>query len=215
MNTIEYFYSAHSAYAYLGHRKLLEICSAHDCKLIHRPIDLRPVVRAVGSLPFDKRTQHNVDYHFGREIERWAEFREVEILNRRPTYHDHGLDLSNGMLIAAIRQGADIDALSHAILRAHWLDDIDLDNADRLRRVATQIGPDYDVFVDQAMDEEVQEIHRKNTAEAIDRGIFGSPTYFLNGDMYYGQDHLELLESGISRPFKPHVFQNPKPGAPR
>lgn len=215
MTTIEYFYSAHSAYAYLGHRKLLDICSAHECQLIHRPIDLRPVVRAVGSLPYDKRTQHNVDYHFGREIERWAAFRGVEILNHRPTYHDKGLDLSNGLLIAAIQHGADIDSLSYAVLRAHWRDDIDLDDADQLRKVAAGVDPDYAAFVDQAMDDAVQEIHRVNTAEAIDRGIFGSPTFFLNGDMYYGQDHLELLEHGLTAPFKPHSFHNPAPGAPR
>jgi 2-hydroxychromene-2-carboxylate isomerase len=42
-----------------------------------------------------------------------------------------------------------------------------------------------------------------NTAEAIARGIFGSPTYFVRGDMFYGQDRLEMLERAISRPFDP------------
>ncbi|THH34359.1 2-hydroxychromene-2-carboxylate isomerase [Aliishimia ponticola] len=215
MKTIEYFYSAHSAYAYIGHLRLLEICSSHGCELVHKPIDLRPVVRAVGSLPFDRRTQHNVDYHFGREIERWAQFRNIAILSHRPTYHDRQLDFSNGILIAGINGSADIDALSYAILQAHWRDDADLEDPDQMRKVATNLNPEYGKFVDIALSEEVQRIHSSNTNEAIERGIFGSPTYFLDGDMYYGQDHLELMEYAISQPFGPFNFLNPKPGDPR
>lgn len=215
MNTIEYFYSAHSAYAYIGHSKLLEICTRQGCKLVHKPVDLRPVVSAVGGLPFDKRTQHNVDYHFGREIERWAQFRGIEILSHRPTYHDRKLDFSNGVLISAIGSSADIDALSYAILQAHWRDDADLDDPDQVRKIAVGVSSEYGAFIESALSDEIQSIHAKNTAEAIDRGVFGSPTYFLDGDMYYGQDHLELMESAFRSPFKLTTFFNPKPGAAR
>lgn len=215
MNIIEYFYSAHSAFAYIGHQKLLDIREAHGCELVHRPIALSPVVEAVRGLPFDARTQHHVDYFFGREIERWAEIREVEILRHRPTHHDNSLNLSNGLLIVAIQRGVDIDALSLAVLRAHWLHDIDLNDADQLKQVAASVSSDYAEYVDEAMGEAAQEQHLKNTNEAIKRGVFGSPTFFLNGDMFYGQDHLELIERALRTPFKPNRFKNPIPGQPR
>ena len=209
MRKIEYFYSAHSAFAYIGSRKLAQICRDNNCVLEHRPIALSPVVEAVGGLSFAARTKPHVNYYFGREVERWAEYRGAEILNHRPTYHDNPLDLSNGMLIAAIEQGADVDALAHAVLQAHWRDDIDLADEAALRRVADEIGLDAGPLLDAAMTAGIQDIHAANTAEAIARNVFGSPTYFLDGDMFYGQDHLELLERALKEPFAPHTFTNP------
>ena len=209
MRTIEYFYSAHSAYAYIGSSKLAEICATHGLTLQHRPIALSPVVEAVGGLSFADRTRAHVDYYFGREIERWAEYRGVEILNHRPTYHDNSLDLSNGMLIAAIEQGAEVDALAHALLQAHWRDDIDLADAGALRAVAKDLGLDAAPLLEAALSTPVQAIHAANTAEATERNVFGSPTYFLDGDPFYGQDHLELMERAISQPYAPHTFKNP------
>lgn len=206
---IEYFYSAHSAYAYIGSAKLASMCQAHGLALQHRPIALSPVVEAVGGLSFADRTRAHVEYYFGREIERWAEFRGVEILNHRPTYHDNALDLSNGMLIAAIEQGADVDALAHAVLQAHWRDDIDLADRAALHAVAEGVGLEAAPLLDAALSAPIQAIHAANTAEAIARNVFGSPTYFLDGDMFYGQDHLELMERAITTPFAPHTFQNP------
>ena len=207
---IEYFYSAHSAYAYIGSRKLSQICEAHGCVLEHRPISLSPVVEAVGGLSFADRTRAHVDYFFGREIERWAEMRRVEILNHRPTYHDNSLNLSNGMLIAAIVQNADIDTLADAVLQAHWRDDIDLADAVSLSLAAESRGIDAAPLLAAAMSPSVQAIHKANTAEAIKRNVFGSPTYFLDGDMFYGQDHLELIERALQTPFAPHRFFNPQ-----
>jgi 2-hydroxychromene-2-carboxylate isomerase len=206
---IEYFYSAHSAYAYIGSTKLAAICAEHGCVLEHRPISLSPVVKAVGGLSFAQRTRAHVDYYFGRELERWSELRGVEMINYRPTYHDNSLDLSNGMLIAAIEQGADVDALAHAVLEAHWRDDIDLADEGALAVAAEGIGIDAAPLLDLALSAPIQAIHSANTAEAIARNVFGSPTYFLDGDMFYGQDHLEMLERAIKQPFAPNAFTNP------
>jgi 2-hydroxychromene-2-carboxylate isomerase len=47
----------------------------------------------------------------------------------------------------------------------------------------------------------VQAVYEKNTEEAVQRSVFGSPTYFVDGDMFYGQDHLEMVERALARPF--------------
>ncbi|WP_341368812.1 DsbA family protein [Yoonia sp. BS5-3] len=120
MTEIIYYYSAHSAFAYLGSARLSAICAAHDARLIHRPIPLSPVVEAQGSLPFRDRTQAHVDYFFGREIERWADTRSVPVISHRPTYHDADYSLASQMIVALGDQGPAVDALAHAILQAHW-----------------------------------------------------------------------------------------------
>lgn len=206
---VEYFYSAHSAYAYIGAGRLAEICAAHGCVIEHRPIRLSPVVEAVSGLPFAGRSKHHVDYYFGREIERWADFRGVPVIGHRPTHHDNPLDLPNGLIIAAVAAGADADRLSQAILTAHWRDDADIADAATLAAVAEAAGIDPGPLLSRALGPEVQAVHDANTAEAIERGVFGSPTYFLDGDMFYGQDHLELMERALVAPYPPPRFRNP------
>ena len=206
---IEYFYSAHSAYAYIGARRLAEICAAHGLVIEHRPIRLSPVVEAVSGLPFAGRSKHHVDYYFGREIERWADFRGVPVIGHRPTHHDNPLDLPNGLIIAAVAAGADADRLSQAILTAHWRDDADIADETTLAAVAEAAGIDPRPLLARALGADVQVIHEANTAEAIERGVFGSPTYFLDGDMFYGQDHLELMERALVAPYPPPRFRNP------
>ena len=206
---IEYFYSAHSAFAYLGSKQLMAICTEHRCQLIHRPMELSPVVEAVGSPPFAKRTQAHVDYFFGREIERWAEWRDVPIINHRPTHHDNPLALAHGMLIAAVETGADIDALAHALLEAHWRDDIDLAKPEHLAAAAEAAGVAPAPLLDAALSDPIQAIHAANTREAIERELFGSPTYLVDGDPFYGQDRLELVERALSTPFRHTAFHNP------
>jgi len=212
MLTIEHFYSAHSAFAYIGHQRLLDLCKVRRVRLIHRPFDLYPVIASSRVSHFRGFTPNYVNYFFGREIERWAQFRGVDILDHRPTHHDNSLKLSNGFLIAAAQAGRDVDALSFAILQAHWRDDIDLADPEALRRVATSIDPETERFLAQAMTKDVQAAHIQNTNEAIARGIFGSPTYFLNGDMYYGQDHLELMDHAFDNPYGANSFYNPPKG---
>lgn len=209
---IEYFYSTHSAYAYLGSKRLSEISAAHGCKVIHRPFQLSPVVEHAGGQSFAGRSQAHVDYFFGREIERWAAYRNVPIIDYRPTYHDHALTLSSGMVIMADRLGQDVDALAHALLQAHWRDDIDLMNRDDLITAAKGVGLDPAPLLQGAMAPDVQAVLEDNTKAALEMNLFGSPTYVLDGDPYYGQDHLELLEHALTHPFPSAQFKNPSVG---
>lgn len=193
MPTIEYFYAGYSAYAYLGHAELLRIANTAGRKVDHRPFDLRKLIEATGTTAFGNRSQAHKDYFFGREISRWAEYRNIPVLDHTPTYHHHDITLSNCMLIAGLLQGLNIDRLSHEMLRAHWAEDFDLDNADDLRTIGERASVDPEPLLKAAASEEVRKIYAQNTEEAIKLSLFGSPTYFIDGDMFYGQDHLEVM----------------------
>lgn len=75
MADIEYFYSAHSLFAYFGSARLSEIARAAGRKITHRPMDLHKVMEAMGSTSFRARSKAHYTYFFGREKERWSEFR--------------------------------------------------------------------------------------------------------------------------------------------
>ena len=200
MPDIEYFYSAHSAYAYIGASLLSRIASRANARIIHRPIELRQLLAAMGGAT-NSLTPQRREYFSGREIERWAAYRGAPIMRGIPTHHDNDLARANGVLIAAIEADHNIDELSHAMLRAHWRDDADLDNEDDLSKIITDAGFRPARLLGSALSTKVQDIHARNTAEAMERSVFGSPTYFVEGDMFYGQDHLELLEQALEKPF--------------
>ncbi|MDE0726674.1 MAG: 2-hydroxychromene-2-carboxylate isomerase [Alphaproteobacteria bacterium] len=203
MPGIEYFYSAHSAYAYLGSARFMAIAKAAGRTITHRPNDLRRVVPASGSTPFSERSKGHYAYFFRREIDRWAEERNAPVMVGRPTHHDKDMTLCNGMLIAGLVQDKYIDQLAHVMLESHWRDDSDLADRDTLVALARQVEMDPEPLLDAALSEEVQAIYEANTVEAIERSVFGSPAYFVDGDMFYGQDRLEMVERALRQPYAP------------
>ncbi len=209
MTELIYFYSAHSAFAYLGSARLMDLCAAHDLTLVHRPIPLSPVVEAQGSLPFAARTQGHVDYFFGREIERWAEWRGVPVVPFRPTHHDGDYARASHLILALGDRGAAVDALAHAVLEAHWRDDADLSDADTLSALVAQLGHDPATLFARAAQPDIAARYAQNADDALVAQVMGSPTYFLGSEMFYGQDRLEMLERAITTPFGPSRWVNP------
>jgi 2-hydroxychromene-2-carboxylate isomerase len=201
MSVIEYFYSAHSAFAYLGSARLASIALGAGAEIVHKPYDLHRAMKELGSGTFARRSKAHKAYYFGREIERWAEHRSVPWLGGRPTHHSNDYTLANRMLIAALISGRNIDRLAHAVLRAHWRDDADLADPATLSEIAAAAGVDPQPLLTAAASQEVAERYDGNTEEAIGRAVFGSPTYFVDGDMFYGQDKLEFVERALQRPY--------------
>lgn len=201
MSVIEYFYSAHSAYAYIGSARFMQIARAAGRRIVHKPMDLHRVLEVTGPGVSGSRTPQRRAYFFSREIERWAEFRGAPIMRGIPSRHYEDMTLANCMLIAADSAGADVDGLAHNLLRAHWRDDADLSDRATLLRLGGEASADPAALLDAAATSEVRAVYERNIEEAIRRSVFGSPTYFIDGDMFYGQDHLEMMERALERPF--------------
>ncbi|XYK81751.1 MAG: 2-hydroxychromene-2-carboxylate isomerase [Labrenzia sp.] len=209
MATIEYVYSAHSAFAYLGSSEVMRICAHHNAVLVHRPVLLSPVVVAQRSPAFRQRTQAHVDYFFGREIERWAEYRSVPIIRKRPTFHDADYSLASGMIIALGETGEDTDRMAHGLLEAHWNEDLDLSDRTALEALAVKLGFAAKELLAEAASPSVQNKLVENSGWAKEKQVFGSPTYIVDGDPFYGQDHLPLVERALEKPFAPSDWVNP------
>ncbi|MBL4907488.1 MAG: 2-hydroxychromene-2-carboxylate isomerase [Sneathiella sp.] len=199
---IEFFYAAHSAYAYLGAAELKRIADKAGATIIHRPMDLRTVMPAVGSLSMAKRSQFHMEYFFQREIVRWAEYRNIDVMETIPTHHANDINFANCVLIAADQAGLDINALSEEMLRAHWVDDADIASKIDLKNICQTVNIEADPLFESASKQNVKAAYEANTRDAIDRGVFGSPTYFVADDMFYGQDRLDLVARALVTPFK-------------
>ncbi|MCF6234443.1 MAG: 2-hydroxychromene-2-carboxylate isomerase [Rhodobacteraceae bacterium] len=201
MAEIEYFYGANSAFAYLGMARLMEIAQNTGRRITHRPVRLGDVVGAALPQGFGGRSPEHYAYYFGREIERWAEHRGVAVKGGIPANHGNDSTLANAMLVVAASKGQKPDQLALAFMQAHWRDHADLGDEATLRALATGQGLDAGALVAAANGDVALATLAANTSEAIKRSVFGSPSYFIDGDMFYGQDRLELVERAISRPF--------------
>jgi 2-hydroxychromene-2-carboxylate isomerase len=201
MQEIEYFYSAHSAYAYFGSALFMKIAAAAGRRIVHKPVDLDRVLQGCASTAFKERSVAYRNYFFNREMERWVQYRGIPHLGHRPTRHHHSPDLANRMLIAAIGAGRNVDRLAHRMLEGHWAEDADLGDPDTLVALAAAVGEDGETLLGAARDKPAVDAYDANTREAIARSVFGSPTYFVDGDMFYGQDRLELVERALREPF--------------
>jgi 2-hydroxychromene-2-carboxylate isomerase len=179
----------------------MTIANAAGRRIAHRPIDLGRLLTEVGAVPFGKRSKAHVAYFFGREIERWSEARGAPTMLGIPTHHAKDPGLANCMLIAGLGHGINIDHLAHAMLEAHWRDDANLADRPTLAAICRAAGVDPESLLDAALTAEVRQIYMANTEEAIHRSVFGSPTYVVDGDMFYGQDRLEMIERALRQPY--------------
>jgi 2-hydroxychromene-2-carboxylate isomerase len=202
MKTIDYYYSTRSIYAHFGAQRIVDLARRFGRRLIHRPVDLSRVVPAAGSLPFDKRSTAHKAYQFGREIERWSEYLGIPALVD-PVHHFGDRTLSAGVILAAQATGADVDRLHIDMLAALWRDDRDLASAEVLASLVNGVGADAKAILDAARSTEVQAAFDQCTELAMANGVPGSPTYIFDGELFYGQDRLMMVERALERPFAP------------
>lgn len=200
MATIDYFYSVRSVYAYFGSKRIAALARRFGRTLQHRPVDLSRVVPAAGSLPFSQRSATLRAYQFGRELERWSEWLDLPVIIE-PKHHYGDRDLPSGLVLVAQQQGQDVDALSDAILTALWRDDRDIADRDVLSQIAESVGIDAAPLLDRALAPETMAEFVASTDEAIRIGVLGSPTYVVDGELFYGQDRMMFVERHLERPF--------------
>ncbi|WP_085905428.1 2-hydroxychromene-2-carboxylate isomerase [Kiloniella majae] len=201
MKTIDYYYSTRSNFTYLGAARLNALAQKYNRKIIHRPIILSITMPAIGGLPFDNRPTMLRNYAMNDAL-RWAEYLGIS-LQREPIHHDGPVELPSGIVIAAQRakergETGDLDLLSLKVVEALWRDDHDIADEDVIAELCESAGfENLPNLIKEALSPEVQAELQRNCREAIMRGVIGAPTYFVDGENFYGQDRLDFVERAL------------------
>jgi 2-hydroxychromene-2-carboxylate isomerase len=200
---IDCYYSLSSPWAYLAGPRLADIVRRHQAKLTLKPFDFQAVVPRTGGVPLRTRPGPRRRYH-QVELDRWRRHLGMALV-LEPRHYPQAMPAdpdwnkyAGWMVIAAQDAGLDAFPLSHAILRALWAEERDIRAADVRRAIADEAGYDGASLVAAERSERVQALYRRYSAEAEALGVFGSPTFVIDGELFWGQDRLEFLERKLA-----------------
>ncbi|MBI3451939.1 MAG: 2-hydroxychromene-2-carboxylate isomerase [Rhodospirillales bacterium] len=193
---VDYYFTPPSPWTYLGHTRFVEIAKRHGAKVNVKPVDLGRVFPVSGGLPLGKRPSQRLAYRLV-ELRRWRDFLALP-LNLQPKHFPVPMDPGALLVIAADRKELGALALAGALMRAVWAEERNVSDADTLKTIAREQGRNADMLLAAAAEPETKAIYDAYTQEAIDRGVFGAPTYVYRDEMFWGQDRLDFLDRALA-----------------
>jgi 2-hydroxychromene-2-carboxylate isomerase len=192
---LQVYFSLLSPWAYIGHGVLQGLVARHGLKVEYRPVALSQVFPESGGLPLPKRHPSRQKYRI-LELQRWREKLGLNF-HLHPQYWP--FDPAPGDRIACAMQLGGVDPAKFIAAAFSGIFERQRDLADiaELTAIIGESGyePDW-VARGESGEAEIQ--YQLNLAEALQSGVFGSPSYVLDGEVFWGQDRLELLDDALS-----------------
>lgn len=202
--TIDYYFSMVSPWAYIGHDALHAMAERHGVTITYRPVALMSVFERAGSLPLGQRHPTRQSLRW-LELQRWREKRGLD-LTLQPAHWPYDATTADRTVIAAIAAGHAPAGLIRAIYAGTWEQENNLGDDAVLAATADAAGLPGTELVEASRSDAVVGTYDENTEALIAIGGFGSPSYVLNGELFWGQDRIDLLEDAIAsgrEPYRP------------
>jgi 2-hydroxychromene-2-carboxylate isomerase len=193
---IDYFFTLMSPWTYLGHTSFVAMARRHGCKLVYRPTPLRMVFDETGGLPLPKRHPVRQRYRI-LEMQRWREKRGLPLV-LYPKHFPFDVALADRVVIAITEAGGDPSTFVGDVLAGIWARDEDLSQPELIGKIAEAAGFDGGELLAAARSEAILEHYAATINVAVEAGVFGAPSYVLDGEVFWGQDRLELLDDALT-----------------
>lgn len=196
---LEFFFDCSSPWTYLAFTRIHDVIERTRAEIVWRPILVGGVFNAVNQDVYERRAKPDPrkSAYYAKDLEDWARYAGIEI-GRPPVFPVNSVKAMRGAFIAL--DDGKLVTYATAVFQAYWGDLEDISQPEVLGRVAASVGYDAGAFLARVEDAALKAKLRANTDELIERGGFGSPTMFVNGDdMYFGNDRLPLVEAALLR----------------
>jgi 2-hydroxychromene-2-carboxylate isomerase len=196
MTRLECFYDCTSPWTYLAFTGIQPLAERYEVDIEWKPILVGGVFNAVNQDLYAQReaafgNKRRMNYMI-KDLKDWADLRGIEI--NWPDFHPVNAVPSMRGCFAAQEQGQ-LLAYSKAIFEAYWGRCEDVSSPLVLSAIVSKLGMDTELFLARIQEQEIKDRLRANTDQVIERGAYGSPTIYINGDdMYFGNDRLPLIE---------------------
>lgn len=191
--SVEFYFDFGSPTAYLAHKRLGQLSKQYDLQVLYMPMLLGGVFKATGNAS-PVAIPAKGKYMLEQDLPRFARRYGVP-LNFNPHFPINTLNLMRGA-IAAQRLGC-MEAYVNLAFDAVWVQEKNMGDPAIVCQALTEAGLDADGLIALSQDPDVKAELVAATEAAVARGVFGAPTLFLDGAMYFGQDRLDFIEEAI------------------
>ena len=198
MTEIQYYFSPQSPWTYLGHLRFWDIARQHGARIEVLPVDLGGKVFPIsGGLPLGKRAPQRQAYRLV-ELQRFADHLHAPLKLQPKYFPVAGDDAARLIIAVALHDGSDAAMhITDAVLRAVWVDERNIADEALLATLLRERELPARRLED-AHSQAVQERYEANTQCAIDAGVFGAPSYVIDGEIFWGQDRLDFVERKLA-----------------
>ena len=202
MITIEYFMSPGSPWSFLGHKRFIEIVNRFNFNVNMYPVNYGENFPLSGGVPVSKRPIQRQSIRL-QELKRWGDFLKIS-LNPEPKFFPSKSLLPSLIIIASqLKKTNQAFDLANNIMSALWVENLNIDDEDTLINILKKMDLDADEILNYAKTKECEDAMKSGTRLAIEKGVFGAPTYIVNDQIYWGQDRLDFVERHLSSLLKP------------
>lgn len=185
---IEFYFDYLSPYSYLADTQLPTIAKRHGATIVYKPVLLLGLFKAAGnSSPIAVPAKRA---YILADLPRWAGKYGVP-MKMNPYFPINTIKLMRGA-IAAQAQGR-FDEYHPIAFRGVWVEELDLGKISVLAEVLKKVGIDPDAIEG----DEIKSRLQANTDEAVARGAFGVPAFFVGNEMFWGNDRLDFVEDAL------------------
>jgi 2-hydroxychromene-2-carboxylate isomerase len=192
--TVEFFYDFTSPTAYLAWTRLPAIAERTGATIRYRPMFLGGVMQTTGNRPPGTLPQKGK--WMSEDLARWARRFNTPF---KPNPHFPMMTLMVQRAAHGWIDRPDFDNYLAAIFNAAWRDQKNIADKAVLTEILTAAGFSAEEFFAATENPANKEKLKATTDEAVARGVFGAPTFFVGDEMHFGQDRLDFVEEALSR----------------
>lgn len=199
MAKLEFFFDCSSPWTYLAFHRIQPLAAETRAELVWRPFLVGGVFNAVNPSVYEQRAKPvpAKARYYAKDLRDWARFVGVRIGSPTP-FPVNSVKAMRGCFVADAH--GCLPAYARLVFEAYWSEERDISQDGELERIVDRAGLPRDEFFAQIGSPEVKDRLRRNSEELIERGGFGSPTMFVDGDdLYFGNDRLELVRQALGR----------------
>ena len=195
---VDYYVSLNSPWTYLGSKRFEAIARKHGADVTIWPVDFGSVFSVSGGLPLPKRAPQRQAYRM-MELKRWRDHLGVKT-TLEPKFFPANEVPAAKCVIALREQGRMADAIkfAHAVLAALWAEEKDTGDPATLRAIVAACGLDADALMMTSQAQEIAGKREAYTKHAIDQGVFGAPSFVIDGEIFWGQDRLDFVDRKLA-----------------